>query len=341
MRIRLGAAAVVALVTSGPWLPETRACTIEGQKVGFGSGSNIDGDILVRPLGGDPFRLRAVTAERVVVSLPSTPRARTRIDVYGVISFSGTTGPLPYQISNALETSQGMVKLYPGAMLSRAATDKNDVLAFVDLRGSEETLESVRVPCDALAFNVRFESSGDQRLVRGDGTWWTVKGNHHRILLRARPDERAPSIVIASRDPHGDRPFFERLAVRPGWVQIAREGFRAVVTGWVPTSALRQLANAPDDGGCCYGSTSGGGFTRRARRPKPYSYEGPAHVAIGTAIFAHQGTGAWAKVEKDAVFKIRYDEGDSWVEITGIPGVSGPEMRAYVPIAAIKQGAPD
>jgi hypothetical protein len=62
-------------------------------------------------------------------------------------------------------------------------------------------------------------------------------------------------------------------------------------------------------------------------------------VAVGTTLFAGRGTGAWATVEKDAVFQIRYDEGDAWAELTNTPGVAGPEMRAYVPIAAIKLGS--
>jgi hypothetical protein len=61
-------------------------------------------------------------------------------------------------------------------------------------------------------------------------------------------------------------------------------------------------------------------------------------VAVGTTIFAGKGKGAWAKVEKDAVFKVRYDEGDAWAEILTVPGLAGPEMRAFVQIAAITRG---
>ena len=341
MRRLSGAAVLVStVVITGPWSPEARGCTVAGEKIGFGAGSDFDDDVLVRPLGGDPFRLNSVSAERVLVSLPSKHRARTRIEVHGAISFTGTTGPLPYQISRALETSQGMVKLYVGATLSQAAMDHDDVVASVELQGPAETLESVRVPCDALALNVRFDRS-DQRLISGDGTWWRTKGQSRRIVLHARPDERAPGIVLAIRNSHdgSERLSFERLAVHAGWTQVAREGFRVVAMGWVPTAALKQVATAPNRSGCCYGSSSGAGSWRRGRRPKPFFYEGPARVAVGTTIFAGRGTRAWAKVEKDAGFTVRYDEGDAWAEITNIPGVAGPELRAYVPIAAITRGA--
>ena len=112
-----------------------------------------------------------------------------------------------------------------------------------------------------------------------------------------------------------------------------------VAQGWVQTATLQQIATGPSRSGCCYGSTSGAENIRRGRRPKPFFYEGPAHVAIGTTIFAARGKGAWAKVEKDSGFTVRYDEGDVWAEVTNIPGVSGRELRAYVAMTAIKPGS--
>jgi hypothetical protein len=335
-----GAAALVsALLITGLWSIEARGCSVAGEKIEFGDGSDFPGDILVRPRGGDPFRLSTVSAERVLVRVPSERRARTSIEVHGVVSFTGTTGPLPYQISRPLEASQGMVRLYPGATLSRAARDHEEVVASVELQRAVETLESVRVPCDALALNVRSEPPG-QRLISGDGTYWRTKGTPRRFALHARPDERAPRIVLAVRNSPESPEYlsFERLAVRAGWAQVAREGFRVVATGWVPIATLQQVATAPSRSGCCYGDSSGTGSWRRGRDPKPFSYEGPAHVAVGTTIFAGKGKGAWAKVEKDAVFKVRYDEGDAWAEILTVPGLAGPEMRAFVQIAAITRG---
>lgn len=131
---------------------------------------------------------------------------------------------------------------------------------------------------------------------------------------------------------------FERLAFRGGWIQVAREGFRAVASGWVPIEALERLPTAPSQTGCCYGSTEGAGFSGRGRSGKSYLYEGPAHIAVGTTIFADEGTGPWAKVEKDGVFAVRFNAEDGWAEITSIPGVASHDQPAYVPVAAITKG---
>jgi hypothetical protein len=57
---------------------------------------------------------------------------------------------------------------------------------------------------------------------------------------------------------------------------------------------------------------------------------------MGATIFADRGAGAWAKVEKDGLFRIRYDEGDTWAQITQLPGMNGPRIPAYVAVAATR-----
>jgi hypothetical protein len=59
-------------------------------------------------------------------------------------------------------------------------------------------------------------------------------------------------------------------------------------------------------------------------------------VAGGTTVFAEPGVGPWAKIEKDVAFHVHYDGVETWAWID-IPGLSGPELSAYVPIAAIKR----
>jgi len=56
---------------------------------------------------------------------------------------------------------------------------------------------------------------------------------------------------------------------------------------------------------------------------------------VGTTVYADDGRAAWATVEKDQGFKIRYHEGDDWARVTEIPGIEGVDMSAYVPLSAI------
>jgi hypothetical protein len=78
------------------------------------------------------------------------------------------------------------------------------------------------------------------------------------------------------------------------------------------------------------------GLLGRGPRAKPYLDEGPAHIAVGATIFANRGAEAWAKVEKDGLFRIRYDEVDTWAQITRIPGMGGPRISAYGAVAATR-----
>lgn len=121
-----------ALAASGVAPAHTPACEVAGEKVGFGLHSDIDDEVIIRPPGASPFRLRPASAERVVVTIPAGPRAPTPIEVHGVISFSGTTGPLSYRVSRAFETSQGMVKVYIGATIVKATAHDDGVLGAVE-----------------------------------------------------------------------------------------------------------------------------------------------------------------------------------------------------------------
>jgi hypothetical protein len=317
--------------------PVAHACTITGENILMGGDPDSDVDILVRPTGGDPFSLTSLRVAKVAATLPARPRGRTIIEVHNVLSFSATTGSLSYRVSRPLETSHGMVRLAAGATLSPVVAAGGAVRGELELRGRSEIVPSVEIPCDALTLNVPPKPS-DDRLIIGDGTWWQTKGERHRFTLRAGPDEGAARLVLTIRDPttHSDRLFFERVEQRGTWIRVAREGFLAVVTGWVPTTAVEAIPGEPSVTGCCYGSTAGAGYSGEGRRAKPYLYEGPAHIAVGATIFADRGAEAWAKVEKDGLFNIRYDEGDTWAQITRIPGMNGPRIPAYVAVAATR-----
>jgi hypothetical protein len=341
--MRFLVAALFTTIVAGPpavaglGSPVASACTITGENILLGGDPDSDVDIRVRPAGGDAFRLTSLRAAKIAANPAERPRGRTIIEVHDVLSFSATTGSLSYRVSRPLETSQGMVKLAAGATFSQVVAAGGAVRGELELRGRSEIVPSVEIPCDALTLNVPPERP-DNRLIVGDGTWWRPKGDPRRFTLRAGPDAGAARLVLTVRDSttDSDRLFFERIEQRGTWIRVAHEGFLAVVTGWVPATAVVAVPDAPSGTGCCYGSTTGAGYSGEGRRAKPYFYEGPAHITVGATIFADRGTGAWAKVEKDGLFKIRYDEGDTWAQITGIPGLGGAQIPAYVSVAATR-----
>jgi len=330
--------AVIGAAIGGGGGP-VRACTVEGDHIQFGSPAwDFDQDVIVRPAGGRPFRLTYVSARHLRAEVPARPGDRTNLEVHGLIAFAGTTEPLSYVVAQQVEAADGMVRLYPWARMTRARSDGADVVGSIMVHGPEETVEQVRVPCGAVALKLRVPAA-DRELIAGDGTWWKPRGHVRRFVLRARPQDDAPTISLAIQGSSGqpDRLSFKRLSVRGEWTQIAREGFRVVAIGWARTAALQRLTEAPSGGGGGGGPVPGLGDHRYGPSHDPRVYLGPAHVVVGTTIFAGRGEQPWATVEKDGVSLI-VDRGDGWVRILRIPGIEGQDVPAFVTAAAVKRG---
>ena len=313
------------------------ACVVAGRESTLAA----DADLTVHPAGEDPFGVRWLQARRIEATIPSNPGARTPLRVRGTISFDATAASLWYDVARPVETFHRMVKLRRGARVTNARAAGDHVVGAVVMNDGSgvpgepaETATPVRVPCSALVLGVDYDEV--EGGVSGDGTWWQTRGVPARIGLRARPDPNAAALVVAVHAGSSVPLVFGRLEVRGGWMRVARAGAYVVVTGWVPRTELDSTPQAPaSDGG---GPRQGPGLWGWGRRAKPSFYEGPARIAVGTTIYAEHGQGPWATVESgEELFKIRYDQGDTWAEVVEIPGVLGPEIRAYVPVSAIRQ----
>jgi hypothetical protein len=323
----------IALAGMGSRSAGAHGCVVAGGAITL----DADADVMVHPPGEDPFGIRWVETRRLKATIPSQPDARTALRVSAAISFNATAGSLWYDLARPVDAAGGMVKLRRGARLAGVRADGGGVVGSVVMNDGSgvpgvpaETAGPVRAPCSALTVGVDHDEVDGS--IPGDGTWWRTRRLPAQIELHARPDTKAPALVVAMH-PNSSVPLvFARLEVRGTWMRVARPGSYTTVIGWVLASELEQTSAAPGSSGG--GPRRGPGLWGEGRRTKPPYYDGPARIAAGTTIFAERGRGPWAKVETRETFKIRYDEGATWAEITEIPGVRGPEIRAYVPVSA-------
>ena len=326
-------AVFIALAALGSRSAEARGCVVVGGEITL----DADADVTVHPPGEDPFGIRWLQTRRIKATIPSQPAAPTALRVSAAVSFNATAGALWYDLTRSVETARGMVKLPRGARLAGVHAEGNDVVGSVVMSDGSgdpgvpaETAGPVRIPCSALALGVDYDEFDGS--ISGDGPWWQTRRTPARVELRARPDAKASALVLAMHAGSGLPLVFARLEVRGTWMRVARTGAYANVTGWVLASELEQTSGPPGSSGG--GARRGPGLWGEGRRAKPPFYEGPARIAAGTTIYAEHGRGPWAKVQTAETFKIRYDEGAKWAEITEIPGVHGPEIRAHVPVSA-------
>jgi hypothetical protein len=332
----LAPVAFIVLTEAGPLSADAQACIVAGGEITL----DADAGVTVHPPGEDPFGLRWVETEHIKATIPAKPGEGTPIRVRNAISFDATAGSLWYDVARTAQTSGGMVKLYRGARLADARATGNDVVGAVVMNDDSGvpsepaiTAAPVRVPCSAITLGV--ETDEFEGRIAGDGTWWQTRGFPARIELHARPDQSSAAVVVAAHAGSRVPLVFARLEVRGSWMRVGRNAAYAVITGWTPVPDLDQASRPPDgEGG---GPRRGPGLWGHGRRAKPPFYEGPAHIAVGTRIYAEPGRGAWARVESGGdLFKIAYDEGATWAEVIEIPGVLGPEIRAYVPVSATR-----
>jgi hypothetical protein len=268
--------------------------------------------------------------------------APTALEVGGTIAFAGTATNVWYTIATPFET--GMVQLFAGAHIVDARSDGDEVVGSVVMYSNdvmqgedkhpEQSVDFVRVPCTTLTLD--WIADDFHVTSAGDGSWWRPTGGRTSIGLRSIPKLSAPTVSFAALSCEGEGcVVVERLETRGEWLRVGDWGEAAYVTGWVRRS---ELVKYPDDGGrsyMCFGDHHGEGFSSSQRLPHGVS-EGPARLKVGTTIFAEPGKGAWATVTRDDTFTVRYSKGESWAQLTEIPGISGASsISAYVPISAV------
>jgi hypothetical protein len=83
--------------------------------------------------------------------------------------------------------------------------------------------------------------------------------------------------------------------------------------------------------GCTGDHDINGGHVSYATNPPQ-----PARIKQGTQLFADKNVGPWATVLVEDGYKILHAPGETWAQVTTIPGVTfEPGATAYVPLSAL------
>jgi len=321
---------VVAAVTlATPARADPPACVIRGEHVSVL-------DLEVRA-GSATF---TATISNVPVVATSSPGKPIDLAVAGVIAFHGTAHRIWYTLTAPTVVADGMVTLVPGSHVVSDRDDgadvigdgvvyAEDVLPGED-KAPDEQVGSIRVPCSRLSLD--WQSYDEAPRVTGDGTQWRAIADKTKLVIHSAASAGSSSVVYAALSCGGECFALTGITHRSGWRQVSASNEGVTVTGWVPDTELRAI---PGDVmlGYAYGCSGhhGHGMVVRPGSPPPRS----ARIRIGTTIYAEPGRSPWASVLANATFEVRVQPGQPWVEVTGIPGVSGAFVRAFVPLSTV------
>lgn len=308
------------------------SCVVSGKAVTLS-------EVRVRPQGAPAFSIDL--HEVSVTAKPSASKAPAILDVTGAIRFRARRRLASYTVARAIDTNAGVLHLEPGARIVDARLLKDALVGSIVI-ASRDTPEGVdlqpevvatpvNVACDQLTLDSIPIS--DPREHAGDQTFWVPRWHARAVRLAADPEPAARTLLFRAVAPGAERLLaFERLEQRGQWMRIAYESDGVVARGWVRTSGW---LSAPDAGGTATTPGEERAATRVTRYAGTARYEGPAHIAIGTAIYAEPRRGEWATVQQRDGFLVR-DDGSNWIALTLIPGISGAEGTAYVPRTAVE-----
>jgi len=333
-------------------------CTLQGQYVRLS-------DVLVSPPQREPFLVDLGSyipnsgVESVSMTLPDRFGGFATLQVTAAIAFRGQRQDPVLAVRSGITANEGMVLLWPGALLTQARSQGAIVLGTVPFAFAledepwnrvtlVESVASVRVPCDALTFGATQFPAGNgfDDESAGEPSWWQLRRESSQLVLRRQPNWNAPRIVLVRGPQQRESAFSVRfLSERAGWLNVAHAGqdawgSSAEVRGWIPKADLIPASTySVDDGVRDYDERGGCGF-RHSKTPPPVpAYEGYAQIAIGTKIYAEPNHSPWATVRTDAQFFVKYFPGDTWAWVKWIPEIRMSDcsqpLPAYVPLTAL------
>lgn len=323
----------------------TSGCVVQGQEV------SLD-DVVVHAERGT---FLADTYLPMKAKLPRWSGGSFELAVGGAVAFSATAKNVWLAVSSPAESKNHLVKMLPGVQVVDAYSYGNEVIGTLAQRmndcppdaGMDDrppvVVRSVRLPCEALALqdNAAYFAAADANSGRSylyDHPVWFFNADRNWFRLYAEPRVDAASILVSAKPGHPINMDFAQLDQRGGWLKLIGWGWYMSFTGWMPRRDLVPLGEDEpygEGGFSMCGEISAVGHSRDDGDLPPSSvaaYIGPARVAAGTKVSGDFGY--WGEVTEDTELQVRYVEGDEWVHLTSIRGLSG-NFLALVAVSAV------
>lgn len=306
--------------------------------------------LVVRPASSPAFSVDVVRLP-IIAAIPPSASAPTRVEVGGALAFRGVRRNIWYTLATPLVAAHGMLHLAVGAQLVDTRVRGNTVIASAVLVGGDvlegedrpplEVAAPVSVPCAALTLDASVQGA-PLADVEGDGTFWQFRSRVGRLVFHAEPRSSAAKLVFTRHGVQSLSLFeLERITDQGEWRRVVRRGddggTNVIATGWVLRSELEPLIERSGERSGVPGSTHGT-YGSRYAGALDRVYEGPARVAPRTTLHARRNGAAWATVQEAVILRVRYRAGETWAQVTTIPGVGGPEIssNAFVSVAALE-----
>jgi len=262
------------------------------------------------------------------------------LDVTGAFSFAALRRNVWFTAAADFSSSDGMVKIHPGARLTNTRVEGEAIVASVILYANDvlegedktpdELVDPVRIPCSLLMFGP-LKTTDEEKRSATPGEWWAPKTDTYRVRLHSRPFDGAPYVDVKT-PPCDNCLEFELLEEQGAWLHVERTGERASANGWIRRSLMRRIPAGSGRGWGC-----GGNHERRYRwyhNSRVQHYDGPATLREGTKVFSSPPHGEWAIINSELEVEVRHFKGKEWVELYGVPGLVG-LFGAYVPLDAV------
>lgn len=315
----------------------------------------------ITPKGDKPFflNLSDVTA---TVRLPRHNKGGSEIAVSGPVSFQATHHNLWYRASSDYVSRDGVVTVSRGSYFVDVHLDGDAVVGFAVVSRSDhaassgeepqETVGPLDLTCDLLTLggdepqsqpHKKRPPSGSE--VTQGGHFWRPKNQEGRVLFYAGPDASTTSRVLSNVS-CADCLEFLQLGERGQWLLLERLGQGVRARGWMHRDSIAPI---PYDGhvlgvgatcdDCDHSSYAFGEGMASGSAPAK-RYEGLATLRAGTKVYASAGKGAWGEISKEVKVTVRHAEGDRWVQLWELPGITGAGqgplgLYAFVPIEGV------
>ncbi|HET9993343.1 MAG TPA: hypothetical protein VFQ65_32630, partial [Kofleriaceae bacterium] len=201
-------------------------------------------------------------------------------------------------------------------LIGRAVLHASDVMEGED-KDPDEGAGVAHVPCSDVALEW---SEHTDASVAGTGTYYFARHGSSLLLHRA-PKDGASGVTVTAPSCSGEGcMFFEGVATKSGWIELAAVNEGVAAVGWVRAGSVKRVPDS-EGVGYTYGCTGDHDLGTMLRIMAPNQQTHDVQLALGTGLFTAPRGEAWAIVKQPATFEVSYAPGDTWAEVTGIPGV--------------------